>query len=219
MNHTTRITTSVMGALAGLSGIEHGIGEILQGNRAPAGMVIESWPDSAWFEILAGEPAMTILPNLRTTGVLAALFSLIFLSWATLLVHRPHAGLVLITLSIIMLLFGAGFGPPLLGVIVGSTATRIHAPLTWWRARLSSGAQAVLAMLWPWAFAACLTVWLYLLLGLILVAGWFGVNEPILLSVAAAVFLAFGLLLLTIVCAFARDLLRQRVAYQLPAQA
>jgi hypothetical protein len=55
-----------------LAGIEHGVGEIVQGNRAPAGTMIESWPDSAPFEIVGGEPAMTIVPNLLLTGILAS---------------------------------------------------------------------------------------------------------------------------------------------------
>ena len=40
----TRITVSTFGAMAGLAGIEHGIGEILQGGAAPEGVMILSWP-------------------------------------------------------------------------------------------------------------------------------------------------------------------------------
>lgn len=219
MNRATQITTSAMGVLAGLAGLEHGIGEVLQGDRIPGGVMIQSWPESESFQVLNGEPAMTLLPTLRIAGVVTILFALIFLVWATLLIQRPRAGLVLIVLSITLLLVGGGFGPPLLGLIVGTTATRIHAPLTWWRARFSPGVRSFLAMFWPWAFAACLTAWLYLFPGSILFAAFLGVNEPILLSVAVAIFAAFGLLLLTLVCAFARDLRRQPVAYRTPAGA
>lgn len=62
MQNATKVTVSTFGLLAGLAGIEHGIGEILQGNVAPEGIVIASWPDSEAFRILAGEPAMTIVP-------------------------------------------------------------------------------------------------------------------------------------------------------------
>ena len=51
---------------------------MLQGNVAPEGIMILSWPDSEVFAILAGEPAMTIVPNLLITGILAILFSLLF---------------------------------------------------------------------------------------------------------------------------------------------
>ena len=66
----TRITVSTFGAMAGLAGIEHGIGEILQGGAAPEGVMILSWPDSGFFRILGGEPAMTVVPDLLVTGVL-----------------------------------------------------------------------------------------------------------------------------------------------------
>ncbi|HJQ28224.1 MAG TPA: hypothetical protein VJ827_02710, partial [Rubrobacter sp.] len=75
----TRVTVSTFGALAGLAGIEHGIGEVLQGNVAPDGVIILSWPESGLFRILAGEPAMTIVPSLLASGILAILVSMTFL--------------------------------------------------------------------------------------------------------------------------------------------
>ena len=106
MNSATRRTVAVFGALAGLAGVEHGVGELLQGNRSPGGLVIQSWPGSALFRILDGEPAMTIVPNLRASGVLAILVSLCLLVWATMFVGRRRGGLVLIALSLVLLLVG-----------------------------------------------------------------------------------------------------------------
>ena len=203
----TRITVSTFGAIAGLAGIEHGVGEVLQGNVAPAGVRIESWPDSELFRILTGEPAMTLVPNLLVTGVLAILVSLVFLVWATLFVERRHGGLVLILLSIVMLLVGGGFGPPILGAILGLAATRMYAPLTWWRTHLPVGSR-VLARLWPWSLAAAVVAWLVVMPGSILLDFFFGVGVivPVL---AFTVISAFGLLLLTIVSGFARDARRR----------
>ena len=93
-----RMTVSTFGALAGLAGLEHGIGEVLQGNTAPERVIIQSWPESEWFAILAGEPAMTLVPSLFMTGILAILVSLIFLAWAAMFAQRKHGGLVLILL-------------------------------------------------------------------------------------------------------------------------
>lgn len=39
----TRIAASIFGVLAGLGGITHGIGEVIQGNVAPDGTWICSW--------------------------------------------------------------------------------------------------------------------------------------------------------------------------------
>jgi len=203
MKSATKTTVSIFGVIAALAGIEHGIGEILQGNVAPKGIVILSWPESEFFSILAGEPAMTIIPNLLVTGILAVFFSLIFLVWVTAFVQRRYGGLVLVMLSIVLLLVGGGFGPPLLGVILGIAATRINAPLAWWRAHLPGGLRRFLGKLWPWSLIAGVIFWLLLLPGASILAYFFGVDNSNL--VVILFFLAFGFLLLTIVAGFARD--------------
>ena len=215
MRNATKVTVSIFGALAGLMGIEHGIGETLQGNIAPDGMMILSWPGSELFHILTGEPAMTIVPNLLVTGILAILFSLIFLVWATMFVQRKNGGLVLILLSIIMLLVGGGFGLPVLGIIVGVAATRINAPLTWWRAHLSIGSRRILRKLWPWSLITCLTAFLLLFPGSIILDYFFGVNNPSLI-ISVFSFSAFGFLFLTIIAGFAYDLQKQIDSHQAP---
>ena len=111
MRSATKATVSAVGILMGVAGIEHGIGEILQGNTVPDGIVFPSWPDSPFFQIVGGEPAMSIIPNLLVTGILAILVSLIFLVWATMFAQRKNGGLVLILLSIVMLLVGGGISP------------------------------------------------------------------------------------------------------------
>lgn len=201
----TRVTVSAFGALAGLAGIEHGIGEILQGNVAPDGGMILSWPDSEVFRILSGEPAMTLVSNLLVTGVLAIIVSLVFFVWAIVFVERKHGGLVLILLSAVMLLVGGGFGPPILGVILGLAATRMNEPLRR-RAYLPVGSR-ILARLWPWFFAAAVIAWLSLLPGTVLLDFYFGVGDlDIIVPVIAFIVLsAFGSLLLTIFAALARD--------------
>jgi hypothetical protein len=135
--NATRMTVSTFGALAGLAGIEHGIGEVLQGSVAPGGVMILSWPETGLFRILAGEPAMTIFPNLLATGILAILLSMTFLVWVTKFVQRRNGGLILLLLSALMLLAGGGFGPTILGTIVGVAAIRIGVPLRWWCIHLS----------------------------------------------------------------------------------
>jgi len=203
MNKATRASVSTFGALAGLMGIEHGIGEVLQGSTAPAGIVISSWPGSELFQILNGEPAMTVVPNLLLAGVLAILFSLIFLS-VTLLVPGKHSGLFLFLSSAAMLLAGGGFGPPLLGIVVAAAASRVHAPFPWLRAHLPAGVGRLLIRLWPWFYAGSLISWLGLFPGTILLDHFVGVRNPELV-VGGLFFSAFGLLLLTIVTGFARD--------------
>ena len=118
----TRVAASALGIFSGLGGASHGPGEILQGNIAPNGLVIDAWPE---LTALAGEPAMTIIPSFLVTGILTIIFGLIVAVWAAKFVQRKNGGLVLILLSIIMLLVGGGLFPPVFGVVAGIIGTRI----------------------------------------------------------------------------------------------
>jgi len=208
MKGATRITVSTFGIVAGLAGIEHGLGEIWQGNVAPDGVVFESWAGSELFEILAGEPAMSIVPNLLVTGILAILVSAAFLVWVTRFVHTRLGGPVLIGLSVILLLVGGGFGPPVLGLILGLAATRIGAPFTWSREHVPAGVRRVAGRLWPWLYAASLIAWLSLLPGTILVNHFVALRDPYLMAMVLPP-VAFASLALAILTAFARDMRRR----------
>ncbi len=218
MRSATRTAVSALGVYVALAGFEHGIGEVLQGNVAPDGLVIESWPGSAFFRIVAGEPAMTVIPNLLVTGILAIIVSLIFVVWATRCVQSRNSAVVMVLLSVVMLLVGGGFGPPLLGIIVAAAATKIDRPLPWWHAHLSAGLRQSLARLWPWFFGACLVSWLMLFPGSSILGYFFGVTDTMLVP---AIFLcALSLLVLTVLSGFAYDLERQTVTVgQQPTEA
>ncbi len=211
MGPATRTFAAVFGTLAALAGIEHGLGEVLQGSVRPAGLVIESWPDSAFFRIQSGEPALTVVPDLLAAGILSILVSCAVLAWAVTGVQRRRGGLVLIGLSAVLLLVGGGFGPPLLGVLVGLAAELGGAPLAARRARaarrLASGRAAALlpplVALWPAALATCLATWLLLLPGIPMLSYFWGVESAAL--VVAVICMAFGLLVVTAALGLARD--------------
>ena len=203
MKNATQLLTASIGAIMGLGGIEHGVGEILQGNTAPGGLVIQSWPDAEFFRIVGGEPAMTIIPNLLVAGILTILCSLAFLAWATLFIQRKNGGLVLILLSILMLLVGGGFAPPILGIVLGAAATRIRTPFSWFRAHLSPGLHSLARKLWPGAYIACIAAWLLLFPGTSILAYFFGMDNPSLVPMFFTC--AFGLLLVTFFTGFVSD--------------
>src|SRR5512141_2575564 len=127
MKNATRVFVSTFGAIFALAGIEHGIGEIFQGNLAPSGILILSWPEAEFFRSLGGEPAMTIIPNMLFTGALAILFSLALLVWVTCFVRRTNSWQVMILLSIAMLLFGGGIFPPILSSLIAAVGAGINA--------------------------------------------------------------------------------------------
>jgi hypothetical protein len=217
MKNATRAIVTGLGAIMGLGGIEHGIGEVLQGNAVPGGLMFPSWPDAAFFRIVSGEPAMSIIPNFLVTGILAILVSLAFTVWVTRFVHQRHGGLVLIGLSIIMLLVGGGIFPPVIGILMGILATRINTPLTWWRVHLPVSLRQGLGRIWPWAFAVCLISWLLLFPGMSILEYFFGVSNLNIMMID--IFVAIGSLILTVFSGFAYNTRRQADIYQTPSEA
>jgi hypothetical protein len=200
----TRIVVSAFGALAALAGIEHGLGEFVQGWVAPSSLMIESWPDTAGFEVVSGEPAMTLIPNLAVSGVVAIVVALAVGIWAVRYIDRPRGGLVLIGLSVLLLLVGGGFGPPLIGVIAGAAAARIGRSGNKRLGRV----RASLARLWPWLLGAALVGYLSLVPGMVLVSRFTGFADP--LVVAALTVFSFTTLILTLVAASAHDRLGEQ---------
>lgn len=172
-----RIMASTFGVLSGLGGITHGVGEMLQGNVTPGGIVVNSWTQGPIATNMDGEPAMTIVPNLLVAGLLTILFSLATIVWSVLFVQRKHGGLILILLSIAMLLVGAGFAPPIMGILAGLAGLGIHAR-TWWGTRLPIYIQHFLAKAWPWIFGICLVDSVFLVVGSIILVVFFDLNNP-----------------------------------------
>lgn len=195
----THVVTAVFGTLAGIAGIEHGVGEILQGNVRPEGLMILSWPGSPFFKILGGEPAMTLVPNLLLSGLLSVALSLLMIVWVLRYAHRPLGGIGLMAISLALLLVGGGFGPPVLAIIVALAVSRIRSTHEWAR-RLP---HALLSRAFPWILACAMATWLGLLLGVPALNYLAGVESEAL--VLATIASAFGLLALTIATGFAHD--------------
>jgi hypothetical protein len=114
-------------------------------------------------------------------------------------VERRYGGLVLIALSVLMLLVGGGFAPPLMGVILGISATRIGAVSR----RPPGGVARAMGSVWPWLLGAGVLGYLGLVPGLVVASWLFGVGDPNLVLGLAAV--SFAALLLAPVAARAHD--------------
>lgn len=195
----TRIVVSTFGALVAYAGIEHGIGEILQGPVAPGGLAIESWPGVKAFEILAGEPAMTVIPNVLVTGVMAVIVALALGIWSVMFIERRDGGPMLIALSVLLLLMGGGFAPPLMGIILGIAATRIGAVSR----RPPGDVTRAMGRAWPWLLGVGVLGYLALFPGLVVLSWLSGVSDPNLVLGLSAI--SFAALLLAPVAARARD--------------
>jgi protein-S-isoprenylcysteine O-methyltransferase Ste14 len=141
-----RMTTAFLGVYAGLLAVQHGVFEIMQGSRAPDGLVFSAMgppcqPEAVWHACF---PAMTLLPNLLITGIAAALVGLGMAVWAAAFAGRRRGGLVLTMLSVLALLVGSGFVPVWIG-LVAATAGSLRAP-----EKPGGAVRRILAALWPW---------------------------------------------------------------------
>jgi hypothetical protein len=96
-----------------------------------------------------------------------------------------------------MLLFGGGLFPPFIGVVASINASRIHKPLTWWRAHANGTVPKILAMLYPWA----IIIYLCIILGQFIVGHFF--NDFLASVMGITVLLILGFLFLSGLSAFA----------------
>jgi hypothetical protein len=203
----TRIVASTFGILVGLAGIEHGFFEMLQGNVKPDNTLFAAIGPEQRFWEYGTEPALTVIPNLLVSGILAESLGLLVIIWSTGFVQRKNGAAVLLLLSILLCLVGGGFAPIFLALLAVMTATRINQPLVWWRAHIPAFLQTVFAWLWPWSLLVFVLVFFVSVEIAIFgdpCVGFFGAETTLaLLSTGANIML--GLMLLTPATAFAHD--------------
>ena len=88
------VTASAFGVYAGLLGMEHGFFETLQGNVVPKSVRIRAvspWELSFPF---GHEPALTLVPNLVLTGILAMIVGLSVIVWSTAFIQKKGGAVV-----------------------------------------------------------------------------------------------------------------------------
>jgi hypothetical protein len=140
-----------------------------------------------------------VLPNLLLSGALTVIIALALAIWSVAFVQRRGGGLVLILLSVALLLVGGGFGPPLIGLILGFAALRMHSAPR----RPSRRFLLLLARAWPWILAVGVVGYLALLPGAVLLYYFAGVaNETL---VYALMIISFAALILALIAARAAD--------------
>lgn len=207
MNKATRITVATLGTIFGISGMNHGLFEALQGNFPTGGPFISAIGEAQKMWPYGDEAAFTLIPNFLTTGIAAMVVGLGIITWSLGFVHKKNGPAVLILLFVVLLLVGGGVAQMLFFPWIWLVSTRIHSPLEWWRKTLPAKIQEPLGRLWPW----CLLI-SSMLLVFALVIGVTGsvpaVRDPE--TVLSVLFLCLGaevvLLPLTFISGFARDI-------------
>ena len=202
-----RITALVLCTLLGISGMNHGFFEAMQGWKPTSGLVVQAIGEAQRMWPHGTEEALTVVPNFLITGILAMCTGLAIIVWSIGFIHKKHGTLTLLLLFIILFLVGGGIAQVVFFLPTWAYSTRMNKPLRWWRRILSGGAGKRLSSMWKWSLAACS---LFFLLALeIAIVGFFpGItNQDTLLYVCWG-FLALSWILMNVsfVSGFAHDI-------------
>ncbi len=176
MNRATRINVTVLGVIFGISGINHGFFEMLQGNAPTGGLFISAIGDAQKMWPHGNELAFTLLPNFLISGIAAMLIGLAIILWTCGYVHKKNGPIILLLLFILLLLAGGGVAQVLFFPWIYLVARQINKFPAFWE-KVFHGKTALPGKLWPWSLAISAT-----LLVLVLVIGVTGfvpgVNDP-----------------------------------------
>ena len=213
MNRATKAITSTIGVILGISGVDHGIFEILQGNQLTESLVVNAiGPDQIMLEH-GGEGAFTILPTFLLTGILAILVGIAMIVWSVWYIDHKRGPLVFFMLNALLFLFGGGIAAPvLIYPAAGIAATLIHKPLTGWQKILPKRIRPVLAKLWPYTLTIGV---ISMLVGLYIaiagnIPGVSVIDPDRILTIDLTIVFGggLGMFLVSFVCGFADDIQR-----------
>jgi hypothetical protein len=210
MNRTTKFIVSVLGMMLGISGLNHGIFETVQGAVPTPGLIIQAIGDAQQMWVHGTEEAFTILPNFLLAGILTILFSLTIIVWTVFFIDRKHGPAVFLLLFVLLFLSGGGIGQIVFFIPTWLASTRIHKPLNGWRKILPEKTRRWVSKIWPATLAISLLAFFGALF--IAIVGYVpGMSDPdqILYFCWALLVSALGLILLSMVSGYASDLQKQ----------
>jgi hypothetical protein len=106
MNNATRTAVATLGTIFGISGMNHGFFEILQGNIPTGGLFISAIGEAQKMWPHGNELAFTLIPNFLMTGIAAMIVGLAIIMWSLAFVHKKNGSTVFILLFILLLMVG-----------------------------------------------------------------------------------------------------------------
>ena len=173
-NRATWIITSTLGIAYALSGMLHGFFEILQGNKATDGLIIQAiseefqrWPN--------GEEAFTLIPNFLITGVIAISISIVIIVWSIGYLHKNNGTKIFLLLFIALTLTGGGIGYIVFFVPTWAYATQMNKSLSWWKRKLPEKLRKIVSK--TWGVGLILTVSFFIIALTVSVLGINGASE------------------------------------------
>ena len=203
----TRVIVSTLGVLLAVGGMDHGLFEVLQGNKPTGGLVVHAIGEQNRMWAYGTEDAFSLIPNFLISGVAAIVVSVMILVWSVGFVHKKNGSLVFLLLSILLFLVGGGVAQVVFFILAWAVSTRINKPATWLRMVFPESVRGALARLWLWLL---IVFTLLALIALeIAIAGYVPrVSDPrLVLHICWSILaVSLGILLAAFVCGFAHDL-------------
>ena len=141
------------GIWCGVSGLEHGLFEVMQGSTAPEIHLVSGHPmihaigEANRFWEYGVEYAYTVIPNFLGTGILAMVSGLFVVIWSAAFVQKRFGWLVFMVASIAQCMVGGGAAQVGGAVMTGLLGACIDRPLPWWRI-VPCAVRRVLAAPW-----------------------------------------------------------------------
>ena len=151
---------------------------------------------------------MTLIPNFLISGILTILVSIGIIIRVIFFLNTRMSGLILVLLSGLLLIVGGGFGPPLIGFIIGFAGMKINSDFSMLRTLRTTGMVKFIARIWKFSTPFGIFCYLFLIPGSVILWGAFGFYSPVLLTVA--IVLAFLMIFVSIISAYVYDAIRQK---------
>jgi hypothetical protein len=156
------VVAGALGVCVGVSGLDHGLFEALQGNTATPGLIVQAIGPAQRMWINGTEEAFTLVPNFLVTGVLAMAVGLLTIAWSIRFLDRPNGSRVLLLLGGLLFFVGGGIGMLVFLLFGWAVARRIHRPLTWPSVQPASMSRG-LGSAWPGLVATGLALYAFAL--------------------------------------------------------
>jgi hypothetical protein len=127
LNATRAIATTV-GVLCGLSGVNHGLFEVLQGHTPTPGLIIQAIGPAQRFWPLGTEEALTLVPNFLVSGLLSMALGVAIVVWSLRFLDSRRGPAVFLGLFIALFLTGGGIGQVVLFLPAWAFARHMDRP-------------------------------------------------------------------------------------------
>lgn len=95
--NATRTIAAALGVFAGVSGLDHGLFETLQGNASTPGLIVQAIGPTQRMWVYGTEDAFTVVPNFLATGILAIAVGMLISAWSIGFIHRQNGPVVFLS--------------------------------------------------------------------------------------------------------------------------